>query len=104
VENRVIGADANPYVAMAMTLACGYLGIKNKIKPKAEMRGDAYLSAYSLPRSLGEALDWLRKETDLHEVLGKEFVTVYTEIKELEFDEFMKVISPWEREHLLLHV
>ncbi|NCP81727.1 MAG: glutamine synthetase, partial [Rhodoferax sp.] len=104
VENRVIGADANPYVAMAMTLACGYLGIKNKIKPKAEMKGDAYLSPYALPRSLGEALDWLRKESDLHEVLGKEFITVYSEIKELEFDEFMKVISPWEREHLLLHV
>ncbi|MDP3616765.1 MAG: glutamine synthetase, partial [Rhodoferax sp.] len=104
VENRVIGADANPYVAMAMTLACGYLGLKNKIKPKPEMRGDAYLSPYSLPRSLGEALDWLRRETDLHDVLGKEFITVYAEIKELEFDEFMKVISPWEREHLLLHV
>ena len=104
VENRVIGADANPYVAMSMTLACGYLGIKNKIKPKPEMKGDAYLSPYSLPRSLGEALDWLRKESDLHEVLGKEFVTVYSEIKELESEEFMKVISPWEREHLLLHV
>ena len=104
MENRVIGADANPYVAMAMTLACGYLGIKNKIKPKSEMKGDAYLAPHSLPRSLGEALDWLRREPDLHEVLGKEFVTVYTEIKELEFDEFMKVISPWEREHLLLHV
>jgi glutamine synthetase len=104
VENRVIGADANPYVALAMTLACGYLGLKNKIKPKAEMKGDAYLSPYALPRSLGEALDWLRRESDLHEVLGKEFITVYAEIKELEFDEFMKVISPWEREHLLLHV
>ncbi len=104
VENRVIGADANPYVALSMTLACGYLGLKNRIKPKPEMRGDAYLSPYSLPRSLGEALDWLRRETDLHEVLGEGFVTIYTEIKELEFEEFMKVISPWEREHLLLHV
>jgi glutamine synthetase len=104
VENRVIGADANPYVAMAMTLACGYLGLKNKIKPKPEMKGDAYLAPYSLPRSLGEALDMLRKETDLHDILGKEFITIYTEIKELEFAEFMKVISPWEREHLLLHV
>ena len=104
VENRVIGADANPYVAMAMTLACGYLGMKNKIKPKPEMKGDAYLSAYALPRSLGEALDWLRRESDLHDVLGHEFITIYTEIKELEFAEFMKVISPWEREHLLLHV
>ena len=104
VENRVIGADANPYVALAMTLACGYLGLKNKIRPKPEMRGDAYLAPYTLPRSLGEALDWLRRETDLHEVLGAGFITVYTEVKELEFEEFMKVISPWEREHLLLHV
>ncbi|MFN3828567.1 MAG: glutamine synthetase family protein [Tepidimonas ignava] len=104
LENRVIGADANPYIAMAMTLACGYLGLVNKIKPKPEMRGDAYLSPYALPRSLGEALDWLRREPDLHHVLGEEFITIYTEIKELEFEEFMKVISPWEREHLLLHV
>ncbi len=104
IENRVIGVDANPYVAMAMTLACGYLGMKKKIRPKPEMKGDAYLAPYSLPRSLGEALDLLRNEPDLHEILGKEFITVYTEIKELEFEEFMKVISPWEREHLLLHV
>ena len=104
LENRVIGADANPYVALAMTLACGYLGLKNKIAPKPEMKSDAYLSPYALPRTLGEALDWLRRESDLHEVLGREFITIYTEIKELEFEEFMKVISPWEREHLLLHV
>jgi glutamine synthetase len=37
-------------------------------------------------------------------VLGKAFITVYSEVKEIEHDEFMKVISPWEREHLLLHV
>ena len=104
IENRVIGADANPYVALAATLACGYLGIKNRIDPKPECTGDAYLGEYNLPRSLGEALELLKAETDLHTVLGKEFVTVYTEVKEIEYEEFMKVISPWEREHLLLHV
>ena len=104
LENRLIGADANPYIALAVTLACGFLGMKNRMRPKPEMKGDAYLAPYSLPRSLGEALDWLRKDTELHEILGKAFITVYTEIKELEFEEFMKVISPWEREHLLLHV
>jgi glutamine synthetase len=104
IENRVIGADANPYVALAATLACGYLGMKNKIEPTPECKGDAYLGAFELPRSLIEALTMLRNETALHEVLGKEFVTVYTEVKEIEHAEFMKVISPWEREHLLLHV
>jgi glutamine synthetase len=104
VENRVIGADANPYVALAATLACGWLGMKNHVEPGPECKGDAYLSEYQLPRSLIEALGWLADEKDLHEVLGKEFITVYSEIKETEHDEFMKVISPWEREHLLLHV
>lgn len=104
VENRVIGADANPYVALAATLACGYLGIKNRIDPGPECKGDAYLSEYQLPRSLSEALGWLDDERELHDILGHEFISVYSEIKEMEHDEFMKVISPWEREHLLLHV
>jgi glutamine synthetase len=104
VENRVIGADANPYVALAATLACGWLGIQNRIEPSPECAGNAYLGDYELPRSLGEALERLRNETALREVLGGEFITVYTEIKEVEHEEFMKVISPWEREHLLLHV
>ncbi|HEX2539505.1 MAG TPA: glutamine synthetase family protein [Caldimonas sp.] len=104
VENRVIGADANPYVAMAATLACGWLGIQQRIEPSAECTADAYLGDYALPRSLGEALQLLRAEDALHEVLGSEFVTVYTEVKEVEYNEFMTVISPWEREHLLLHV
>ena len=104
VENRVIGADANPYVAMAATLACGWLGMQQRIEPAPECTGNAYLGDYALPRSLGEALQALRDDTDLREILGPEFVTVYTEVKEVEHDEFMKVISPWEREHLLLHV
>ncbi|MET3602652.1 glutamine synthetase [Sphaerotilus sulfidivorans] len=104
IENRVIGADANPYVALAATLACGYLGMKNRVEPTPECKGDAYLGDYQLPRSLGEALEKLRAERDLASVLGESFITVYTEVKEIEYAEFMKVISPWEREHLLLHV
>jgi glutamine synthetase len=104
VENRVIGADANPYVALATTLACGYLGMKHRIEPSPECHGDAYLGDYALPRSLNEAVNMLREEADIGEVLGRPFITVYAEVKDIEHAEFMQVISPWEREHLLLHV
>ncbi len=104
VENRVIGADANPYLAFAATLACGYLGIKEQIEPTAEASGSAYDSDYQLPRSLAEALDLLRGCEPLRKVIGDRFVTVYSAVKDHEYEEFMRVISPWEREHLLLHV
>ncbi len=104
VENRVIGADANPYLAIAATLACGWLGIIERLEPTRESTGSAYSLDYELPRSLSEALTELRGCTALHKVLGKPFVDVYLSVKELEYAEFMKVISPWEREHLLLHV
>jgi glutamine synthetase len=76
----------------------------NQIEPSPECKGDAYLGAFELPRSLGEALGLLREGRELAATLGEQFVTVYTEVKEIEYAEFMKVISPWEREHLLLHV
>jgi glutamine synthetase len=104
VENRVIGADANPYLSIAATLACGWLGISERLEPTPETTGSAYSLDYELPRSLSEALGQLRGCTALHKVLGKPFVDVYLAVKELEYAEFMKVISPWEREHLLLHV
>ena len=49
-------------------------------------------------------LDVAGQEASLREVLGERFIDVYSAIKELEHQEFMTVISPWEREHLLLHV
>jgi len=104
VENRIIGADANPYLAMAVTLACGYLGMVDQLEPTPMYNGSAYDHFYELPQGLPQALTLLRQEDRLREVLGERFIDVYTAIKELEHQEFMTVISPWEREHLLLHV
>jgi glutamine synthetase len=104
VENRVIGADANPYLALAVTLACGYLGINERIEPTPMVEGSAYKMAVELPQGLPEALTLLRREDRLRDILGDRFIDVYSAVKELEHQEFMTVISPWEREHLLLHV
>lgn len=104
VENRIIGADANPYLALAVTLACGYLGMTERIAPTPMVEGSAYDLPGELPQGLPEALNLLRGEDKLREVLGERFIDVYAAIKDLEHREFMTVISPWEREHLLLHV
>lgn len=104
IENRVIGADANPYLALAITLACGYLGMTEALEPSAMVEGNAYDMPVELPQGLSEAITLLRREDRLRDVLGERFIDVYTAVKELEHREFMQVISPWEREHLLLHV
>jgi glutamine synthetase len=104
VENRVIGADANPYLALAVTLACGYLGMLEALEPTPMVEGSAYDMPVELPQGLAEALNLLRGEDKLREVLGERFIDVYAAVKDLEHQEFMTVISPWEREHLLLHV
>ncbi len=105
VENRLPGADANPYLAMAGTLACGYIGMTKKIKPAPEMTKVAYGSArQSLPRHILDALGKLRQCTPLKEVLGPDFVALYLEVKRSEHTAYQQVISAWEREHLLLNI
>ena len=104
VENRLAGMDCNPYLGIAASLACGYLGMMNEVRPDKQFRGDAYESDEDIPRVLGQALDIFDEAADLHEVLGREFCRVYSIVKRTEYEEFLQVISPWEREHLLLNV
>ncbi|OWU72575.1 glutamine synthetase family protein [Marinibacterium profundimaris] len=108
VENRLAGMDCNPYLGIAASLACGYLGLIQQREPDAQFRGDAYDSdddsQREIPRVLGSALDLFDEATDLHSVLGEEFARVYGIVKRTEYEEFLQVISPWEREHLLLNV
>jgi len=104
IENRLPGMDCNPYLGIAASLACGYLGLIEGEGPSDEWKGDAYVAEDSIPRGLGAALDLLRGDDAIREVLGPSFCDVYAAVKEMEYNEFLQVISPWEREHLLLNV
>lgn len=104
VENRVPGVDANPYLAMAATMACGWLGIHQKLKASEQTIGSAWNVSRELPRNLEDALEAMRACEPMQETLGKDFVNAFCAVKELEYATYNRVISSWEREHLLLLV
>jgi glutamine synthetase len=105
IENRVPGSDANPYLAIAGTLACGYLGIMGRLKPTPELERSAYgYARQALPKHLLEALAKFKAAAPLRALLGPDFATVFHEVKMAEHDAYQRVISAWEREHLLLNV
>jgi glutamine synthetase len=104
VENRVAGSDVNPYLAIAASLACGYLGMKDKLDPSPPETGNAYRLPFALPRTLNESLELLEGNERMCTLLGDRFVQVYAAIKREEQERFFEVISPWEREFLLLNV
>jgi len=104
VENRVAGADANPYLALAASLAAGYLGTIEKLEPADPVEGSAYDRAHTLPRHLSDALIKLSRSRPLRKVLGERFVAALSHVKQHEYDAYQRVISSWEREFLLLNV
>ena len=104
VENRVPSSDANPYLAIAASLACGYLGMVEGLQPSEPIEGSAHGLDYDLPRGLLEAVAAFEGCEPLQDVFGKTFIATFGAIKRAEFETFMRVISPWEREYLLLNV
>jgi glutamine synthetase len=104
VENRFPGADANPYLAIAASLASGYLGMKQGLKASEPHMGTANEDNVEVARSLEEGLRNLQSTPELVEIFGELFLRAYAAVKLDEFEEFNRVISSWEREHLLLNV
>ena len=105
VENRLAGADANPYLAIAASLACGYLGLKNQLEPREQVTTSVPASTpIALPRTVASALEALAADQELRGVLGEAFCQVYALVKEEEYNTFFNVISSWEREFLMLNV
>jgi glutamine synthetase len=104
VENRCAGADCNPYLAIAASLACGYLGMVEELEPTKPVEGSGYRLAHTLPRTLYDALHRFSRSSGLKRVLGEDFVQVVTAVKDAELEAYQRVISSWEREHLLLNV
>ena len=105
VENRLAGADANPYLALAASLLCGYIGMVEGLKPSAQVKGRGYERRnLRLPLTIEAALECMEGSKTLEKYLGDKFIRGYVAVKRAEHENFKRVISSWEREFLLLSV
>ncbi|WP_313551826.1 glutamine synthetase family protein [Pseudomonas sp.] len=105
VENRLAGADANPYLALAASLLCGYLGMIEGIEPSAPVKGRGYERRnLRLPLTLEAALERMEQSVTIEQYLGTRFTRGYVAVKRAEHENYKRVISSWEREFLLMSV
>jgi glutamine synthetase len=106
VENRIAGADANPHLAIAASLAAGLAGMDAKLAPSAPLApgANAYDQSHGLERSFLPAHARMLKSQAVRVLLGEAFVTGYCAVKALEFQSYLREISAWERRFLLPQV
>lgn len=104
VENRLAGADVNPYLVMAATLACGYLGMIEGVKARAPVEGSAYDLPFDLHHDMHAAIKAFRNSQAMRDTLGQDFVELYCNVKDDECQVFEQIVTPWEREILMFNV
>jgi glutamine synthetase len=99
IECRIPGADCNPYLAFAASLASGLDGIRNQIEPPPIFEGDIY-AAKDLPRvpySLQEALANFEQSEFAKKAFGEAAVKHYSHFYRKEVEAFQQAVTDWER-------
>ena len=102
--------SANPYLVIALCLAAGIDGLKNKIEPPEKVEKNVNLMTEEelkeakvdrLPRTLMEALDELEKDQVLMDALGEHVAKKYIAIKRAECERYCRSVTQWELEEYL---
>lgn len=99
LETRVPGADANPYLSLAASLASGLYGITNKLDlTTAATSGNEYqnLEHKKLPKTLKEATDVMKNSPVANELFGEAFVNHFTKTREWEWRQYEGAVTDWE--------
>jgi glutamine synthetase len=99
VENRIPGADANPYLAFAATIAAGLHGITERLEAPTLYEGNAYADATlpQVPTTLREAIDELGRSKLARTAFGERVVDHYLHAARLEQEAFDRAVTDWER-------
>jgi glutamine synthetase len=100
IENRLPGADANPYLTYAAVLAAGLAGIETALEPAPEFQGNGYTAtdAPRMPRALYEAIDLLGESRVARAAFGAGVIEHYLNLARVEQAAFDRAVTTWERE------
>jgi len=99
VENRIPGADANPYIAYAAGLAAGLEGIRQQIEPGAAFEGDIYAARAlpQIPSTLREAMQRFERSSVAQNAFGADVHAHLLRFAQYEQEAFDQVVTSWER-------
>jgi glutamine synthetase len=103
IEDRLPGADTNPYLAYAAVIASGLHGVEQQIEPPLEFRGNGYDApgAERMPRALYEAIGHLERSAMAREAFGDAVVEHYLNLARIEQEQYDAAVTSWERERYL---
>ena len=103
VENRFPGGDMNAYLTYAAFVGAGLYGIRHKVAPPAEYKGNGYLATGCdrMPRALWEAIQALERSEAAVEIFGQDVVDHYLNAARVEQDTYDSMVHPWDRERYL---
>jgi len=98
LENRLPGADVNPYLALAAMIAAGLHGVDNELPLEPALVGNAYEAGdRHVPRTMYAARDLFASSGVAREAFGQEVVDHYLNRARIELEAFEGVVTDWER-------
>jgi len=98
VENRLPGADVNPYLALAAMIAAGLHGVDNELQLEPAFEGNAYESDKPrVPHNMYDARDLFAGSEIAREAFGKDVVDHYLNRAEVELDAMEAAVTDWEK-------
>jgi glutamine synthetase len=99
IECRIPGADCNPYLALAASLASGLDGIANRIEPPEAFVGDIYAAKNLLrvPYTLSQAVEAFERSEFAKRAFGNDVVEHYAHFYRTEAAAYDRAVTDWER-------
>jgi glutamine synthetase len=98
IENRLGGADANPYILAAVMVAAGIDGIRRRLDPGPPTASNLFkeITFPRLPANPAEGLDAFLSDDELVQALGSTFSTTYAEMLRFDWERFLRHVTDWE--------